>query len=95
MNLCARGSLCILSVKPCARARKRECGVAGVWGCTLGGPERFFGDKVAGLAGGAAFPSKGRVDKSLRLWSAFNASPFQGSTRSSCFWRHPGANSAG
>lgn len=97
MNLRARGSLCILSVKPCvcARVEMCECGVASVCACMLGGPGRFFGGEAAGLAGGAAFPSKGRGDKSLRLWSGFNASSFQGSTRSSCFWRHPGANSDG
>lgn len=39
-------------------------------------------------------PEQGESGEFLRLWSGFNALPFQGSSASSCFWRHTGADSA-
>ena len=43
---------------------------------------------------GVRFLEQGVSGGFLRLWSSFNALPFQGSSRSSCFWRHPGSDSA-
>ena len=40
-------------------------------------------------------PEQGASGQSLRLLTGFRDSSFQGSSRSSCFWRHPGANSDG
>lgn len=49
----------------------------------------------SGVRGRRHFPERGASGQSLRLWTGFNDSSFQGSSRSSCFWRHPGANSDG
>lgn len=95
VNPRARGSLYILGVtaRVCARksvsVRARECV------CMHARRTRALrpapGD--GGARGGRHSPERGASGQSLRLWIGFNNSSFRGRSRSSCFWRHPGANS--
>lgn len=81
----------------CARAEICDRGVTEerVPVCACMRKDPWFEGGGDGLAGDPAFPQQGASGQSLRLWSGFNASPFQGSSGSSCSWRHPGADSAG
>lgn len=76
----------------CARAETCDRGVteecAPVCACMRQDP--WFEGRGDGLAGDPAFPQQGASGQSLRLWSGFNASPFRGSSASSCSWRQPG-----